>query len=735
MGKKRRSSRSGKAEPMPHPAPVAPIDPAPQRLPWSWAAGVAALAFVVRAAVAVQLGRTVLYRYPQLDSLEFLRWAQSIAGGGPRWAPVPTHGPGYPYLLSAMLALFDGSFTAVRLVQAALGAATCVLAALVATRLFDRRAGLAAGVLLALYGPLVYVETAFLAEGLLVLLLTAALWALLLPAATPRASLGAAAAAGLLLGLAAAVRATALPLIPALAVVVLLGRRRPRRGAAAAALAGAALVVVLPVLVQVRQAAGSWLPMQGFGGLNLYMGNRAGAPGVPTARLGGDWDRLSNEPLRRGITGVAAQERWFTRRALGDIRRQPLGFLRGLGRKALWLLQDEEIRESHSFYFFRGQSRLLAALPGWAVLFPLALCGLALAAARRSLPPALAVYLVVMAASCIGIVVSSRYRLPLVPALAALAGGAAVRLVETARARRWRELAPYAALLAAGFAVTQLRDHAPSRNLAEEWAMTATSLEAHDDLAGARQAVEKALAADPQSALAWAVAGRLAERDGDLPGAERAFATAARLAPDFHRARLNLGSVLKRRGDLAGAQRELRRALWLFPGDVPSLRELGEVLLVRGQVDEAERLYRQVLERDPESAAAYLALARIAGSRRRPDLGFELASTAARLQPRSAEAWVLFAMLALDAGNAEAAREALGRTQELLGPEAPAVGLGWAMLDRLEGRPDRAEARLRDLLAREPRFDPAARLLLATATERGRRAEAEAFLRRLRGPV
>ncbi|HEX9668675.1 MAG TPA: glycosyltransferase family 39 protein [Thermoanaerobaculia bacterium] len=695
MGKKRRAARSRRAAAPLAAAPEAPSAAPAARLPRSWLAAVAGLAFLVRAAAAVQLGRTALFRFPQLDSLEFLLWAQSIARGEARWPAVPTHGPGYPYFLGALLALFDGSFAAVRLVQAALGAALCVFAALLAARLFDdRRAGLAAGLLLALYGPLVYVEVSLLAEGLLTVLLIAALWCLLRPGATPAASVAAAAAAGLCVGLAAVTRATALALVPALALVLLLDRRRPRRALAAGAFAAAALAVVLPVLVAVRQASGSWLPIQGYGGLNLYMGNRPGAPGVPTARLGGAWDLLSGEAARRGVAGAAAQERWYTRRLLAEARERPGAVLAAVGRKAVWLLQDEEIRESHSFYFFRERSALLRFLPGFALLFPLALCGLVAAIRGRRLPPALAVYLLVFAASCVAIVVSSRYRLPLVPALAVLAGGGIAWIIDAARARRWKTLGGLAALLAAGFAATQLRDHAPSRNLAEEWAATAMSLEARDDLAGARAAVDSALAADPDSALAWAVAGRLAEREGDAARAERAFAASARLAPDFQRARLNLGAALRRRGDLAGAERELRRALWLVPGHPAAQRELAAVLVER---------------------------ARRAGAARDPARGQTLAAEAARLAPGEAEAWLTLALLALDAGDRAAARAALERASGMLGPEAPPVALGWALLERLEGRPEAAAERLQRLLLRHPGYQPAAQLLRALAGESGRR--------------
>lgn len=95
----------------PEPSPPAP-------LPRAWTLALAAFAFAVRAAVALELGRTALFRKPQLDSFEFLLWGQGIAHGNLFQWLAPTHGPGYPFFLGTLLALTGGSVIAVRLLQA-----------------------------------------------------------------------------------------------------------------------------------------------------------------------------------------------------------------------------------------------------------------------------------------------------------------------------------------------------------------------------------------------------------------------------------------------------------------------------------------------------------------------------------------------------------------------------------------------------------------------------------------
>jgi tetratricopeptide (TPR) repeat protein len=707
---------------------ASPPAAAPARLPWSWLGGIALLAFAVRAWIATQLYETALFQRPQLDSWEFLVWAKDIAGGELfRWLAT-SHGPGYAYFLALLLKLGGGSLLAVSVLQGALGSAVCALVAVLGARAFDdRRAGLAAGVLLALYGPLVYIELSLFAEGFFIFLLVLGLWVLTGSRPPGDQTAGWALAAGLAIGLAAVTRATALPLLPLAAGIVLLGRTPWPRRAAVWMLLGW-LAVVVPVIALVRVSSGDWLPVQSFGGLNFYMGNHTGASGTPEARLGSGWDVLFHEPERHGVSGDAARERYFMSKARRDIAAEPLAFVAGLGRKALWLLQADEIRDMVNF--FRQQVPALAWLPGFGLLLPLAVWGGWLA--RRRLSPFLWLYLALFVFSNIAIVMAARYRIPLVPVLAVLAGGAVVWLGERLRRARLRELAPAVAVLLAVTVVTRLREHAPSHDFSEEWGLTAASLVLLERYDEAEDAVERALAENPGWAHALVQRANLRLRAGDAAGAEEALRAAVAVSPDYQQARLGLGMALARRQDLAGAERELRHALSVIPGDARVLAELGQVLLASGKVEEAGSIYRQLVEKEPQRADAWIALARIEGAARRPAAGAALAAKATAAAPDRADAWILLAMLSLDAGDAAQAERALAAAEKLTGPDAPHIALGRALLDRLQGRPESADRRLRDALQRYPGFAEAAQLLLANAAEQGRRAEAEAFLAGLR---
>src|SRR5262249_43589081 len=150
------------------------------------------------------------------------------------------------------------------------------------------------------------------------------------------------------------------------------------------------------------------------------------------------------------------------------IAQRPMGYLKLLVRKTLWLVQAEESRDSHSYYFFAEQSPVLRLLPRWALLFPMACVGFIVIArlkpsryeatdatparqkpsrdgvtdamparlkpsrnesidvdtqvAARRLQPSgvslLVFYTVAAAATALLLVIGTRYRAPLVPALA-----------------------------------------------------------------------------------------------------------------------------------------------------------------------------------------------------------------------------------------------------------------------------------------------------------------------------
>jgi tetratricopeptide (TPR) repeat protein len=726
-GRGRRAS-AGASRP-PRPATRVP------RVPSQWRAFaiVFGIALAARLLVVAQLSDLPIVRTPRLDSLEYLQWAREIAFGTAGWPAYPAHAPGYSFFLAAVLRSSGDSLHAVRLAQSVLGALTCALVAALATRWFSLPAGIAAGLLVAVYGPLVLVDSSILAEGLLVFLLVLALWVV-----SRRSSMDAALAGGVVLGLAALVRPTGLAALPAVAAPFLASHTSaPRKWARIGLLTAACAVTVAPAVLQNWRTTGSPM-LQGYGGMNFYLGNAPSGDGLPRARLGGGWDALDREAARAGYAKPADQDRYYLGKGLREIRDAPVKYAALVGSKLTWLLQADEVRDSHSYYFFTAQSAFLRYLPAYGVLLSLAACGLAWSVVRRRLPWLPVLYLLGMAGTCLLLVVGSRYRMPLVPVLAVFAGyGVASCAADLSQMRRGaaegypnavRRLLWCAVLTLVVFAFAHLRSHAPSHNLAEEWAFTGAALTSERKVADAEEAYRRALAADPRSGFAWDGLGLLYFDQGRLGEAQQALLKALSADPENSQAHAHLGLVHERAGSPREAIEEFRRALSISPGNQLMTKALARVLLSTGVTAEAGPLYRQLVAADPDDASSHLGLAWVEGSQGHAAAGASHAAKAAQLEPANPQAWLLLSRLAAEAGDFAQADSAVDRARQLLGTDSLEVTLASVLIMTAKGRYNDADRELRAVLSKYPTLDVAADLFLENAGRRGSRAEAERFL-------
>lgn len=639
------------------------------------------VALGLRVAVLQRLMELPIHRTPQLDSLEFLLRAERFAHGDFAPVAVPQHGPGYPLFMALVFRLFPGSLFALGLAQCVLGAMLCVLAATLGRRYFGRRAGIAAGVLLALNGPAILLTGLVLAEGLLLFLLMAAL-VLFDPARGrwPRLI-----AAGGVVGYAATVRPTAVLLL--LLFVLAVVRRGGSKGwAAAGALAGAFLLGLSPSLWMNARTARSPFLVQGHAGLNFYIGNSPAGTGSASSRLGGSWDAVSGEASRQNVRGASAQDRFYFEKTFAEIRKNPSGYLRLLGRKTLSLVEAAEIRDSHAFDFFARQIPIVRLAPGFASLIALAVCGLSVTIRNRDARFLGLGYLALFGASCLLLVVGFRYRSPIVPVLSIFAGAGAVAIYDGFRLRNFRAAAGLAAVAALVWGVSHAIRPPDDRRLAEEWSFTGNALIKEGDPSAAESAFRSALAEDPHFAPAWAGLGALDLQRSAFPEATRDLRRAVSEESGYARAHYLLGAALARQGKLTEAIPELQAALRIHPNDPETLRELVRALSAAGRGDEAEAVARSFVERNPGEALGHRELARVESSRHRiPEALAEVAESIA-IDPEDADAWLLRALLELEAGDASSAETALRQAEALVGPDQPGVRFARGLLERLEGQ-------------------------------------------------
>lgn len=531
------------------------------------AAAIFLAALALRLMAVQALGDLPISRTPQLDSAAYLAWARALLEHILYWPPYPEHAPGYPLFMAGILAL-GGSLTTVRVVQALLGAIGCVLTARIASRTLTPKAFLPAGLLQAAYGPLIYIDSSLLAESLFVFLLILAL-DLATSAETRRRWL----ICGIVLGAAIVVRPTALVVVAAFAIVMALRMKRRVALRFAVSLAAGAAVVVAPIVLQNWRVTG--VPMvQAYGGMNVYLGNRPSGDGAARARLGGEWDRLEGEASRTGTTRND-QDAYYLRRTLEEISAQPAAYTRLLGIKLMWTLQDEELRDTHSYYFFREALPMLRWLPSFG--FVLALAAAGMLTARDPRRRWLYAYIAAMLATTVFLVVGTRYRMPLVPALVAFAGAGIANTFDHLRARDWHRGGPLLAAVVVVFTLSQSRTDAASRNLAEEWAFTGLSLLQENRIEEAEAAYRHAIGRD-DSSFAWDGLGLVLQRRELRTAARDAFERAVRINPENATAWLHLGLAYEFLGHRPAALEAYRRALAIMPERTEAKQLLQEAL-------------------------------------------------------------------------------------------------------------------------------------------------------------
>jgi tetratricopeptide (TPR) repeat protein len=644
-------------------------------------------AFLVRLVYLLEFSRSVFFEIPILDAAWHAGWARRIADG--HWLDGAPYfrAPLYTWFLALVDAVAGSNPWGPRLTQAALGAAGAAFTALTAERLRPR-AGLAAGLVVALYGPLVFATGELLHEALLVPILSAWLFVTVRAAGDrddPDAPSLPWFGSGLLLGLAAIARPSALALAPLLVALPLVPVRRTRF--VLPILAGLALPIA-PVTLINYVTSGDVIPIASQGGINFYAGNNGAADGrhvvIPELADLGGWEDF--EPRVEAIAeqaagrplGPAGVSDWWADRGWSWIRDHP-GAAAGLWlSKVGALLSGYEVPNNRDILAARADSLLLAVLVGragpffwpWGLLLPLAVLGVAASPDRRRYPLPVAAALL-YGASLVPFFVCDRFRLPMVAFLAIPAGAGLLAIPALARAG-WPGRAP--ALLAAGLALllTLPTWGVDTRvNAAESWHRLGEALYNAGRPIAALDAFNEAVRRRPDDeslrlGRSWAIvasadslvrAGRPAEAAAldSLAGVE--LSRVAERLPAAWQAQYGYGHWLAVHGRGAEAVPFLERAAGAQPSRAEVHAELGFAYEAAGRWREAGIALNHALSLGAETAEVHLSLGLAALSGGRPDMAENNWRRALELDPDHARSLYNLGQLEARRGRLEAAAD------------------------------------------------------------------------------
>jgi tetratricopeptide (TPR) repeat protein len=591
------------------------------------------LALIVRLAYLYESSDNPTFTTPIMDSADYDSLARSLVDGSKPSTSLFWQSVFYPLFLFAAYGLTGSSIVAAKLIQAVIGAATCVLAYRLGRIVFDLRTGILAGIITALCGPLVFFEGELLATG------WAAFWTVALVLLLLRCARCTGEAArqpnrrqdgssvskvtypllglGFCGALAVITRPTFLPVF--LAGCLWLGLTLRRRDDAARRIVRPALLVLAGfLLVALPVATMNWIRTDHFGmmpasgGINFYIGNNPHAEETISYRPGREWDELTNMPEQYGVVGGPwAHQRFFYRQAWEYVRDEPADFLRGLARKGVEFISAREMPRSVDLYVFREWSHILSGLVWKAgrfgfpfgVLLPLAL--IACVHHRRSIPGPVWLMTLLYPLSTILVFTAARYRAPLLPVVSVLAAAGALALVTATRSRDPRRLAVYLALAVAGVAIACVPGPFRPEQInykAELHRLLGHRFFAEGKTDRAIQAYRESLRFAPNDAD---VNGKLAEAlliKGDPGGAIVHYTASLNSRPGSALNRARLGLAFHEDGQLERAVTEYRKALAMDPSLARVHSNLGVVLQKSGDLDGAIEAYRQAARLSPGDA-------------------------------------------------------------------------------------------------------------------------------------
>jgi len=408
-----------------------------------------ALAIIVRLAYLGEMSKSPTFQVPIVDSQAYDQHARLLVTEGIFYQRFFWQGFFYPFFLAGVYLFTGGSMLWARCIQILLGSLLCVGVFRLGLRLFDRRSGAVAGMIAALYGPLIFFDAELLDTGF------SGIWAVVLVLLVLRLMESMSLPLGLFFGICGGVsvvtRATFLPFLVVVCIWLLAAWRKAgaslrRLAAGALVMLAGFLLVALPVAQLCYQATGDFNFLSESGPINLFIGNNPERDRTIMIRPGAEWRELTRMPMVSGSPSDSADRGAFSHLFLDYVRTRPGDFAKGLVEKTVQFFSSRELPRNDDLYVGRKYSKLFSVLTWKAGKFGFPfglLLGLAIVGIvrySRRIPVPVYLFLILYPAAVIGVFVSGRYRIPIVPVLAVPAAAGALCAFDSLKQKRWLRL-------------------------------------------------------------------------------------------------------------------------------------------------------------------------------------------------------------------------------------------------------------------------------------------------------
>ena len=440
-------------------------------------------------------------------------------------------------------------------------------------------------------------------------------------------------------------------------------------------LVGAVAMMIPWGIINLRQVDRFHL-VTNAGGVNFFFGNRRGADGMfghdvvtalselsqsnamtVTATANERYEDLVEVWARQQYAAaMRAQNRapetdpkaiseYWTQRTVDEIEADPAAWLQLVARKCWLTLWNKEVPNNKDFAFLQQEYFWLRVLPvRWVVLLMLAPAGLWAAARFRNRDSLfiLLVYAGLYSAGNVAFFICDRYRYPVWPAMAVLAGGGLLAGLEMIRQCRWRSLLcvlACAALMAAVSLPNWFGVKLP--NFAQDYYFRSSAWYSKERVAEALADINRSVELDPLNGGAQQHRGNVLFALNRLDEACQAYEQALKLIPGNSGVWNNFGVTLELMGNTDAALRAYRRAAACQPPSPMAFLGIAFIQIRAGRLEDATATLDQLekLQRTPRAAtlATRSAIERRRGDTRHADA---LEQQARQLDP-AATAWAI----------------------------------------------------------------------------------------------
>lgn len=597
------------------------------------------LFLLLAVALAVRFGYVLYYsslpEWTQLtvDNYYHLHWAQRIADGDLLGGTTYFRAPGYIYALSAVIAIFGDSLWTLRIFGMLVGVASVAMTFLIARKLVGDKWALLAAALHAIYPTAVYFDAELLLDPFFTLLIQVAVWQFI-RYWDNRTTTGAF-LFGLLIGLAAITRPTALVLLVAALLVILLWKQSRSIGlkAAGVVLLGAFLVI-LPITVRNLIVADDPVLIASQAGINLYIGNNANADGLSAVMpppFGHNWQiedvsYVAEVKLGRSLKPGEVSDYW-SERAYEWMRSHPLDFATLYLKKLYYSISNREISNNRDMDAFFERIPFLNYHPlSFAWLFAFGAIGAWVGFRTDRKVAIIATVVLLFIFSNALFFVNSRFRLPEIPLLIILSVAAIKWFAASAQQLRatriWVGIVTATLFLFSFLPVVSLPKGEATTSLASQAIFQYRNGQYRESIATG----QKIIASDPDFPEANLNIGAAWFRLGIGDSARYYFERERSLHPGRAKAYNNLASYYLTNHELDSAFIKLNRALLLRPYDLTAntllLRISAEVSTLSDE--ELSGYIAGALAETDSNLVLILEAARITSSRKMFDLSEEL---------------------------------------------------------------------------------------------------------------